>query len=79
MKPNRKTIQFMLLSLGVLLIFGTYIFYPKFNKTIDGENLVENNKETTIDNYPFRSNFIFYVVVINFQCEYCQQFEARLY
>tara|TARA_Y100000590_G_scaffold146354_1_gene168173 strand:+ start:306 stop:893 length:588 start_codon:yes stop_codon:yes gene_type:complete len=49
MKPNRKTIQFMLLSLGVLLIFGTYIFYPKFNKTIDGENLVENNKETTID------------------------------
>ena len=49
MKPNRKTIQFILLSLGVLLIFGTYIFYPKFNKTIDGENLVENNKETTID------------------------------
>ena len=48
MKPNRKTIQFILLSLGVLLIFGTYIFYPKFNKTIDGENLVENNKETTI-------------------------------
>ena len=35
MKPNRKTIQFILLSLGVLLIFGTYIFYPKFNKTID--------------------------------------------
>ncbi len=49
MKPNRKTIQFMLLSLGVLLIFGTYIFYPKFNKTIDEENLVEKKKETTID------------------------------
>ena len=49
MKPNRKTIQFILLSLGVLLIFGTYIFYPKFNKTIDGENIVENKKETTID------------------------------
>ncbi len=44
MKPNRKTIQFMLLSLGVLLIFGTYIFYPKFNKTIDEENLVEKKK-----------------------------------
>jgi len=49
MKPNRKTIQFILLSLGVLLIFGTYIFYPKFNKTIDEENLVEKKKETTID------------------------------
>ena len=49
MNPNRKTIQFILLSLGVLLIFGTYIFYPKFNKTIDGENIVENKKETTID------------------------------
>jgi len=49
MKPDRKTIQFMLLSLGVLLIFGTYIFYPKFNKIIDEENLVENKKETTID------------------------------
>ena len=49
MKPNRKTIQFMLLSLGVLLIFGTYVFYPKFNKTIDEENLVKKKKETTID------------------------------
>ena len=49
MKPNRKTIQFILLSLGVLLIFGTYIFYPKLNKTIDEENLVEKKKETTID------------------------------
>ena len=45
MKPNRKTIQFILLSLGVLLIFGTYIFYPKFNKTIDEENLVEKKKK----------------------------------
>ena len=49
MKPNRKTIQFILLSLGVLLIFGTYVFYPEFNKTIDDENLVENKKKTTID------------------------------
>ncbi len=49
MKPNRKTIQFILLSLGVLLIFGTYVFYPEFNKTIDYENLVENKKKTTID------------------------------
>ncbi len=49
MKPNRKTIQFILLSLGVLLIFCTYVFYPEFNKTIDYENLVENKKKTTID------------------------------
>ena len=46
MRSNRKTIQLILISLGVLLILITYILYPEIVKNKIGKNETLKKKET---------------------------------
>ena len=44
MKTNRKLIQIFLVSIGFLIIIGTYLLYPKIEKDRLKGSVVENEK-----------------------------------
>ena len=44
MKTNRKLIQIFLVSIGFLIIIGTYLMYPKIEKNRLKGSVVENEK-----------------------------------
>ena len=44
MKANRKLIQIFLASIGILIIIGTYLLYPKIEKDRLKGSVVENEQ-----------------------------------
>ena len=44
MKTNRKLIQIFLVSIGFLIIIGTYLLYPKIEKSRLEGSVVENEQ-----------------------------------
>ena len=49
MKANRKIIQIFLVSIGFLIIIGTYLLYPKIEKDRLKGSVVENEKTVVKD------------------------------
>ena len=50
MKSNRKIIQFSLVSIGILLILGTYFLYPKIDKSriVDEEETIVKDEKIIV-------------------------------
>ena len=57
MKTNRKLIQTFLVSLGFLIIFVTYLLYPKIEKNRLKGSVVENEQPLIKDNENVGSKF----------------------
>ena len=57
MKTNRKLIQIFLVSIGFLIIIGTYLLYPKIEKNRLKGSVVENEQPLTKDNENVGSKF----------------------
>ena len=61
MKANRKLIQIFLISIGFLIIIGTYLLYPKIEQNRLKGSVVENEKTIVKDreNAKIKNNFTF--------------------
>ncbi len=57
MKTNRKLIQIFLVSIGFLIIIGTYLLYPKIEKNRLKGSVVEKEQPLTEDNQNVGSKF----------------------
>ena len=57
MKTNRKLIQIFLVSIGFLIIIGTYLLYPKIEKNRLKGSVVENEQPLTRDGENVGSKF----------------------
>ena len=57
MKTNRKLIQIFLVSIGFLIIIGTYLLYPKIEKDRLKGSVVENEQPLVKDNENVGSKF----------------------
>ena len=57
MKTNRKLIQIFLVSIGFLIIIGTYLLYPKIEKNRLKGSVVENEQPLIKDNENVGSKF----------------------
>ena len=57
MKTNRKLIQIFLVSIGFLIIIGTYLLYPKIEKDKLKDSVVENEQPLIKDNENVGSKF----------------------
>ena len=57
MKANRKIIQIFLISIGFLIIIGTYLLYPKIEKNRLKDSVVENEQPLTRDGENVGSKF----------------------
>ena len=57
MKSNRKLIQIFLVSIGFLIIIGTYLLYPKIEKNRLKGSVVENEQPLTRDGENVGSKF----------------------
>ena len=57
MKTNRKLIQIFLVSIGFLIIIGTYLLYPKIEKNRLKGSVVENEQPLIEDNQNVGSKF----------------------
>ena len=57
MKANRKLIQIFLVSIGFLIIIGTYLLYPKIEKSRLKGSVVENEQPLIRDDKNIGSNF----------------------
>jgi len=57
MKTNRKLIQIFLVSIGFLIIIGTYLLYPKIEKNRLKGSVVENEQPLVKDKQNIGSKF----------------------
>tara|TARA_B100000029_G_scaffold510750_1_gene603018 strand:+ start:1015 stop:1605 length:591 start_codon:yes stop_codon:yes gene_type:complete len=57
MKFNKKLTQIFLISIGVFLIFSTYLFYPKIDQNKPEDSVVENEQVSAKDNENVESKF----------------------
>ena len=47
MTIRRKTVQIILIFIGIVLIFVTYFSYPKFNKKITEKSITQDKQIET--------------------------------
>ena len=57
MKANKKLIQIFLISIGFLIIIGTYLLYPKIEKDKLKDSVVENEQPLSEDDENVGSKF----------------------
>ena len=57
MKTNRKLIQIFLVSIGFLIIIGTYLLYPKIEKSRLEGSVVENEQPLVKDDQNLGNKF----------------------
>ncbi len=57
MKANRKLIQIFLISIGFLIIIGTYLLYPKIEQNRLKGSVVENEKTIVKDSENITNKF----------------------
>ena len=57
MKANKKLIQIFLISIGFLIIIGTYLLYPKIEKDKLKDSVVENEQPLIKDSQDTGSKF----------------------